>query len=358
MPVLLKARFIWCFILYSHGIPFYTWHHMGISKLQRSSLPKTPLELAREVLMIEAREVEALAQRLDDNFTRAVELILQCRGRVVVSGMGKSGHIGCKMAATFASTGTPAFFMHPAEASHGDLGMVTGQDVMIALSNSGESEELLAILPLLKRLDAKLISLTGNPKSTLATQADVHLDTHVSQEACPLGLSPTASTTAMLALGDALAVAALEQRGFSREDFALSHPGGHLGRKLLLHVRDVMRTGNAIPQVTPSALLSQGLLEMSRKGLGMTAIVDGNRAVGVFTDGDLRRAFEKGIDIPATCMQDVMHADPLSIAPDRLAVDAVELMEEKKITALLVVDAQGNLVGALNMHDLLVAKVV
>ena len=322
-------------------------------------MPKTPLDLAREVLMIEAREVEALAQRLDDSFTRAVELILQCPGRVVVSGMGKSGHIGCKMAATFASTGTPAFFMHPAEASHGDLGMITGQDVMVALSNSGENDELLAIVPLLKRMGAKLISLTGNPKSTLATQADVHLDTHVSQEACPLGLSPTASTTAMLALGDALAVAALEQRGFSREDFALSHPGGHLGRKLLVHVRDVMRTGNAIPQVAPTASLPQGLLEMSRKGLGMTAVVDAaNKPVGIFTDGDLRRAFEKGIDIAGTAMRDVMHGDPMHIAPDQLAVDAVEMMEEKKITALLVVDAQGNLVGALNMHDLLVAKVV
>lgn len=320
---------------------------------------KTPLDLAREVLLIEAREVEALAQRLDDSFTRAVELILQCRGRVVVSGMGKSGHIGCKIAATLASTGTPAFFMHPAEASHGDLGMIIGADVVIALSNSGENDELLAILPLLKRMGAKLISLTGNTQSTLALQADVHLDTHVTQEACPLGLSPTASTTAMLALGDALAVAALEQRGFSHEDFALSHPGGHLGRKLLIHVRDVMRTGNAIPQVSPSASLPEGLLEMSRKGLGMTAIVDDTgRPLGIFTDGDLRRAFEKGIDIAGTSIQDVMHKDPLNIAPEKLAVDAVELMEERKVTALLVVDDQGILVGALNMHDLLVAKVV
>ena len=320
---------------------------------------KTPLDLAREVLLIEAREVEALAHRLDDSFTRAVELILQCRGRVVVSGMGKSGHIGCKIAATLASTGTPAFFMHPAEASHGDLGMIIGDDVVIALSNSGENDELLAILPLLKRMGAKLISLTGNTKSTLATQADVHLDTHVTQEACPLGLSPTASTTAMLALGDALAVAALEQRGFSHEDFALSHPGGHLGRKLLIHVRDVMRTGKAIPQVSPTASLPEGLLEMSRKGLGMTAIVDDTgRPLGIFTDGDLRRAFEKGIDIAGTSIQDVMHKDPLHIAPEKLAVDAVELMEERKVTALLVVDHQGILVGALNMHDLLVAKVV
>jgi arabinose-5-phosphate isomerase len=320
---------------------------------------KTPLDLAREVLLIEAREVEALAQRLDDSFTRAVELILQCRGRVVVSGMGKSGHIGSKIAATLASTGTPAFFMHPAEASHGDLGMIIGDDVVIALSNSGENDELLAILPLLKRMGAKLISLTGNTKSTLAMQADVHLDTHVSQEACPLGLSPTASTTTMLALGDALAVAALEQRGFSHEDFALSHPGGHLGRKLLVHVRDIMRTGKAIPQVSPSASLPEGLLEMSRKGLGMTAIVDeAGKPLGIFTDGDLRRAFEKGIDIAGTAIRDVMHKNPLNIAPEKLAVDAVELMEERKVTALLVVDSQGTLVGALNMHDLLVAKVV
>lgn len=332
---------------------------MGISKLQKSSLPKTPLDLAREVLLIEAREVEALAQRLDDSFTQAVALILQCHGRVVVSGMGKSGHIGCKIAATLASTGTPAFFMHPAEASHGDLGMITKDDVMIALSNSGENDELLAILPLLKRMGAKLISLTGNAKSTLAKQADVHLDTRVSQEACPLGLSPTASTTAMLALGDALAVAALEQRGFSEEDFARSHPGGHLGRRLLVHVRDIMRTGAAIPQVAPNASLSDGLLEMSRKGLGMTAVVDAaNRPVGIFTDGDLRRAFENGINISGTIMQDVMHGDPASIDPDQLAVKAVELMEERKINALLVTDTQGNLVGALNMHDLLIAKVV
>lgn len=332
---------------------------MGISKLQKSSLPKTPLDLAREVLLIEAREVEALAQRLDDSFTQAVALILQCHGRIVVSGMGKSGHIGCKIAATLASTGTPAFFMHPAEASHGDLGMITKDDVMIALSNSGENDELLAILPLLKRMGAKLISLTGNANSTLARQADVHLDTRVSQEACPLGLSPTASTTAMLALGDALAVAALEQRGFSEEDFARSHPGGHLGRRLLVHVRDIMRTGAAIPQVAPNASLSDGLLEMSRKGLGMTAVVDAaNRPVGIFTDGDLRRAFENGINIAGTSMQDVMHADPASIDPDQLAVKAVELMEERKINALLVTDTQGNLVGALNMHDLLIAKVV
>jgi arabinose-5-phosphate isomerase len=332
---------------------------MGISKLQKPSLVKTPLELAREVLQIEAREVEALAQRLDDSFTRAVELILQCRGRVVVSGMGKSGHIGSKIAATLASTGTPAFFMHPGEASHGDIGMITKDDVMVALSNSGENDELVTILPPLKRMGAKLISLTGNPKSTLAMQADVHLDTHVTEEACPLGLSPTASTTAALALGDALAVAVLDQRGFSAEDFARSHPGGQLGRKLLIHVRDIMRSGSAIPKVSADASLSAGLLEMSRKGLGMTAVVDSSgNPVGIFTDGDLRRSFEKGIDIGTTAMRDVMHSNPHRIDPDKLAVDAVELMEEKKITALLVVDMQGSLVGALNMHDLLIAKVV
>lgn len=309
--------------------------------------------------MIEAREVEALAQRLDDSFTRAIDLILQCHGRVVVSGMGKSGHIGSKIAATLASTGTPAFFMHPAEASHGDLGMITKDDVVIALSNSGESDELLAILPLLKRMGAKLISMTGNPKSTLAKQADVHLDAHVSQEACPLGLSPTASTTATLALGDALAVTLLDQRGFSADDFARSHPGGNLGRRLLVHVRDIMRVDEAIPSVSLDASLSHGLMEMSRKGLGMTAIVDSaGKAIGVFTDGDLRRAFENGVSVTATCMRDVMHANPLSITPDQLAVDAVELMEQRKINALLVIDSQGNLVGALNMHDLLIAKVV
>ena len=336
---------------------------MGISTIQTSGAhqksARSSLELAREVLLIEAREVDALAQRLDDSFTRAVALILQCRGRVVVSGMGKSGHIGCKIAATFASTGTPAFFMHPAEASHGDLGMITADDVVIALSNSGESDELLAILPLLKRMGAKLISITGNAKSTLARQADVHLDASVSREACPLGLSPTASTTATLALGDALAVVLLELRGFSSEDFARSHPGGTLGRRLLVHVGDIMRTGEAVPSVPIEATLSQGLLEMSRKGLGMTAIVGADgKPLGIFTDGDLRRAFENGVNATTASIRDVMHTEPQRIAPEQLAVDAVELMEQYKINALLVVDEQGTLVGALNMHDLLLAKVV
>jgi arabinose-5-phosphate isomerase len=336
---------------------------MGIPNSQKTSGARQgsmqALELAREVLQIEARAVEALAQRLDASFNRAVELILQCRGRVVVSGMGKSGHIGSKIAATLASTGTPAFFMHPAEASHGDLGMITRDDVVIALSNSGESDELLAILPLLKRMGAKLISITGNPQSSLAKEADAHLDAHVDQEACPLGLSPTASTTAALALGDALAVTVLDLRGFSAEDFARSHPGGQLGRRLLLHVSDIMRQGDAIPTVKQDAGLSAGLLEMSRKGLGMTAIVDhAGKPIGVFTDGDLRRAFEKGVDVTSTTMRDVMHPNPLTILPGQLAVDAVACMETKKITSLLVVDQQGDLVGALNMHDLLMAKVV
>lgn len=332
---------------------------MGISKLQKIGAKKAPIELAREVLQIEANEVQALAQRLDHRFVQAVDLILQCRGRVVVSGMGKSGHIGSKIAATFASTGTPAFFMHPAEASHGDLGMMTKDDVLIALSNSGESEELLAILPVLKRLGTKIISITGNPDSSLAHDSDIHLDAHVSQEACPLGLAPTASTTAALALGDALAVTVLDLRDFSAEDFARSHPGGRLGRRLVVRVSDVMRSGDAIPTVAESASLSAGLLEMSRKGLGMTAILDTQqKPVGVFTDGDLRRAFEQGVDVSKTLMHQVMHRNPCSIMPDKLAIDAVALMEQRKITSLLVLDEHGSLVGALNMHDLLMAKVV
>ncbi|MCB5190163.1 KpsF/GutQ family sugar-phosphate isomerase [Methylobacillus arboreus] len=332
---------------------------MGISKLKTSSSAKAPLQLAREVLAIEAQEVQALAERLDENFVNAVELILQCRGRVVVTGIGKSGHIGNKIAATLASTGTPAFFIHPAEASHGDIGMITQDDVVIALSNSGEADELLAILPPLKRIGAPIISISGNRHSTLSKAATIFLDAHVSQEACPLGLAPTASTTAALALGDALAVTLLDQRGFSREDFALVHPGGSIGRRLLLHVQDIMRSGDDIPRIQAGHSLKDGLLEMSRKGLGMTAVLDTSSApVGIFTDGDLRRAFEAGIDIHATSMQDVMHAHPRTIAPEQLAVDAVALMEQYSISSLLVVDQQGNLVGALNMHDLLMAKVV
>ena len=317
------------------------------------------LALARNVLNIEAHEISALAARLDANFEAAVQLILNCQGRVVVSGMGKSGHVGGKIAATLASTGTPAFFMHPAEASHGDLGMITNGDVVIALSNSGESDELLNIVPTIKRLGAKIISITGAKNSTLAKESDVHLSAEVSQEACPLGLSPTASTTAALALGDALAVCVLNLRDFTAEDFARSHPGGKLGRRLLIRVRDVMRTGSAIPSVKDGELLSIALTEMSKKGLGFTAVVNAQKnPVGVFTDGDLRRTFAKGIFTHTVKINEVMHANPNTIHANELAVEAVEMMEKKKINGLLVIDDAGKLVGAFNMHDLLKAKVV
>lgn len=317
------------------------------------------LRLAREVLQLEAREVELLAQRLDHHFSDAVACILHCRGRVVVSGMGKSGHIGGKIASTLASTGTPAFFMHPAEASHGDLGMITAGDVVIALSNSGESDEILAIVPPLKRLGAKIIAITGNEASTLATAADIHLSAHVAKEACPLGLAPTSSTTVALALGDALALCVLELRDFTAEDFARSHPGGSLGRRLLVRVSDVMRTGENVPSVPVEATLAAGLLEMSRKGLGLTAVVDAaGKPIGIFTDGDLRRAFERNINVSGAAIKDVMHHNPMTIQQDELAIAAVEMMEQGKINGLLVVDGTGVLVGALNMHDLLLAKVV
>ena len=317
------------------------------------------LELAREVLLLEASEINALATRLDGQFTDAVALILQCKGRVVVSGMGKSGHIGGKIASTLASTGTPAFFMHPAEASHGDLGMITAGDIVIALSNSGESDEILAIVTPLKRLGASIIAITGNDASTLAKAADIHLSAHVAKEACPLGLAPTSSTTVALALGDALALCVLDQRDFTAEDFARSHPGGSLGRRLLIHVSDLMRTGEQVPQVTINATLSDGLLEMTRKGLGLTAIVDSNNIpIGIFTDGDLRRAFEQKVDVATSGIKDVMHPNPSTIHQGKLAIEAVEMMEQRKINALLVTDDAGVLVGALNMHDLLLAKVV
>ena len=317
------------------------------------------LELARQVLTIEANEITALALRLNGSFEAAVALILQCDGRVVVSGMGKSGHIGGKIAATLASTGTPAFFMHPAEASHGDLGMITKGDVVIALSNSGESDELLNILPTIKRLGAKVISITGAANSTLAKESDVHLSAEVSQEACPLGLSPTASTTAALALGDALAVCVLECRDFTAEDFARSHPGGKLGRRLLTRVKDVMRISEAIPQVPAHVLLADALIEMTAKGLGFTAIInDKQQPIGIFTDGDLRRAFANRIDASTTTIHDVMHRQPNTINTNALAVEAVELMELKHINGLLAIDNNGTLVGAFNMHDLLKAKVV
>lgn len=317
------------------------------------------LQLAREILHLEASEVQLLAQRLDHHFTSAVSCILACKGRVVVSGMGKSGHIGGKIASTFASTGTPAFFMHPAEASHGDLGMITAGDVVIALSNSGESDEVLAIVPPLKRLGAKIIAITGNDHSTLAKEADIHLSAHVAKEACPLGLAPTSSTTVALALGDALALCVLDLREFTAEDFARSHPGGSLGRRLLVRVSDVMRTDNSVPKVLACTTLSDGLLEMSRKGLGLTAVVDDqNKPVGIFTDGDLRRCFERQVNVMQSTMQDVMHRNPSTILANELAIVAVEMMEQNKINALLVVDEAGMLIGALNMHDLLLAKVV
>ena len=317
------------------------------------------LELARRTLSIEAEAVAALRDRLDDTLVRAVELLLACTGRVVVTGMGKSGHVGNKIAATLASTGTPAFFMHPAEASHGDLGMITSQDVVLALSNSGESPEIIAILSLIKRRGAKLIAMTGRPASTMAREADIHLDAAVSQEACPHNLAPTASTTAALALGDALAVAALYARGFTAEDFARTHPGGALGRRLLVHVRDVMHRGEALPVVRVDTPFKEALLEMTRKKLGMTAVVDAEGAlVGVFTDGDLRRCLDREFDLASTPIDAVMTRAPKTILEDALAAEAARFMEERQINGLLAVDAQGRLTGAFNMHDLLRAGVV
>jgi len=324
---------------------------------------QTPLEhlltLARQVLDIEADALRALSTRLDAGFADAVHLILACSGRVVVSGMGKSGHVGGKIAATLASTGTPAFFMHPGEASHGDLGMITPNDVVLALSNSGESNEIVSIVSLIKRRGAKLIAMTGNPNSTMAREADVHLNAAVDKEACPLNLAPTASTTAALALGDALAVALLDARGFSADDFARTHPGGSLGRRLLVHVRDVMHTGDELPRIDLDASLKVALLEMTQKGLGMTAVVDAAaRVVGVFTDGDLRRALEHALDLQQARVADLMTKHPKTIRADELAVAAVEKMDTLKINGLLVVDDDNTLLGALNMHDLLKAGVV
>jgi arabinose-5-phosphate isomerase len=317
------------------------------------------LERARKVLATEAVGVSNLEQRLGESFVAACRLLHDCNGRVVVAGMGKSGHIGNKIAATLASTGTPAFFLHPAEASHGDAGMLTAQDVMIALSNSGETTELITILPVITRLGVPLIALTGKPDSTLGRSATVVLDVSVSEEACPFNLAPTASTTAALAMGDALAVAVLEARGFTEQDFARSHPGGSLGRRLLLHVRDVMRTGDQLPTTTPDTKLREGLLEMSRKGLGMTTVLDSQRrVVGVFTDGDLRRTLDRSIDLREALMREVMTANPRCVRPDVLAAEAVHVMETVKITALPVVDDQGVLVGALNVHDLFRAGVM
>ena len=327
-----------------------------------AAAPAHILDLARRVLEIEADAVRALADRLGDAFTQAVGLILASRGRVIVSGVGKSGHIGRKFAATLASTGTPAYFVHAAEAAHGDLGMITADDVLIALSYSGSGEELLKIVPLIKRQGARLIALTGNPDSPLAREADVHLDGAVREEACPLNLAPTASTTAALALTDALAVALLDARGFGADDFARSHPGGALGRRLLTHVSDVMRSGTAVPRVTESALLADALMEMTRAGMGMTAIVgdgDGSdRIVGIYTDGDLRRSLASGCDFSTARVADVMSRGPKTIHPEALAVAAAEMMERLRISQLLVADHEGRLVGALNHHDLMLAKVI
>jgi len=321
--------------------------------------PDQALHLARETLDIEAQALMGLKSRLDTRFSQAVEMMLNVKGRVVVTGMGKSGHIGSKIAATLASTGTPAMFVHPGEASHGDLGMIKAIDVVLAISNSGESDELVSILPVLKRQGVPLIAMTGGMNSALAKHANVVLDSSVDKEACPLNLAPTASTTAQLALGDALAVALLDARGFKAEDFARSHPGGSLGRRLLTHVEDVMRKGDQVPNVLPDASFSELMREMSHKGLGASAIVDEHHNIlGVFTDGDLRRLIEKGVDLRALHAKDVMHANPRTVLHDALAVEAAELMEQFQITSVLVVNESGSLCGALNSNDLMRAKVI
>ncbi len=317
------------------------------------------LDLARETLEIESRAVQRMSSRLSDDFAAACRSCMATPGRVVVTGMGKSGHIASKIAATLASTGTPAFFMHPAEASHGDLGMITDQDLLLAISYSGETDEIVTILPLVKRMGAKLVTMTGNPDSTLAKAADVHLDVGVTEEACPLNLAPTASTTATLAMGDALAVALLKSRGFTAEDFARSHPSGSLGKRLLLRVSDVMRSDSEVPAVLADVNLRDGLMEMTQKGLGMTAIIDSDHKIlGIFTDGDLRRALDAGADVHKTKMSDIMHTDCRTTTADILAAEAVHILEENKITSLLVADDEQRLVGALNIHDLFRAGIM
>lgn len=321
--------------------------------------PDQALQLARETLDIEAQALMGLKSRLDSRFSQAVQMMLNVKGRVVVTGMGKSGHIGSKIAATLASTGTPAMFVHPGEASHGDLGMIKAVDIVLAISNSGESDELVSILPVLKRQGVPLIAMTGGMNSALAKHADVVLDSSVDKEACPLNLAPTASTTAQLALGDALAVALLDARGFKAEDFARSHPGGSLGRRLLTHVEDVMRKGDQVPHVLPDASFTELMREMSQKGLGASAIVDEHlNILGVFTDGDLRRLIEKGVDLRALHAKEVMHVNPRTVLHDALAVEAAELMEQFQITSVLVVNESGALCGALNSNDLMRAKVI
>ena len=333
------------------GVPAEVHPHPASDALARS---------AHTVIATEAAAIRALESRIDGEFVRACRLILECEARVVVTGMGKSGHIARKIAATLASTGTPAFFVHPGEASHGDLGMITREDVVLALSYSGETDELLTILPLIKRQGIPLIAMTGRPESSLARSCDVHLDVSVSAEACPLGLAPTASTTAALVMGDALAIALLEAHGFTAEDFALSHPAGALGRRLLLRIEDLMHTGDKIPKVDSNATLTEALMEMSRKGLGMTGIVDKDqKLLGVFTDGDLRRALDDdGVDMRGAPVSQLMTRTPKSIGPDKLAAEAAQLMDTYKIHALLVVDDDNRVVGALNIHDLMRARVV
>jgi len=320
--------------------------------------PLSLIAAGRRALEIEGRALAALVPRLDDTFARACGICLACHGRVIVTGMGKSGHVAGKIAATLASTGTPSFFMHAAEASHGDIGMITRDDALLAISNSGETPEVLLLIPHVSRLGVPIIAISGNPKSTLARAAGVHLDVSVAEEACPLNLAPTASTTATLALGDALAVALLEARGFTSQDFARSHPGGALGRKLLLHVADVMRTGGDLPIVSPNVPLAEGLVVMSKKGLGMCVVVDGGQMLGVFTDGDLRRVLDRQADVHRTPMREVMTSPGKSVKAADLAAEAAHLMEKHRITALPVIDAQGALIGALNVHDLLRAGVL
>lgn len=321
--------------------------------------PARALQLAAQTFEIEARALLALAARQGEGFARAVQAMLECRGRVVVMGMGKSGHVGRKIAATLASTGTPAFFVHPAEASHGDLGMVMSGDVVLAISNSGESDELAAIVPAIRRIGVTLVAMTGQAGSALAQHADAVISCAVDEEACPLKLAPTSSTTAQMALGDALAVALLDARGFREEDFARSHPGGSLGRKLLMHVRDLMRSGDDVPRVPPTASFTELLREMTGKGLGFTAVADASgRALGIFTDGDLRRLIERGADLRTLTAADVMHKAPRLVSADALAVEAADVMERHRITSVLVIDADARLVGALNSNDLMRAKVI
>jgi arabinose-5-phosphate isomerase len=354
-----KIKWRFCDIVYNYT---FRLNSSNVKNLN-PTLTQRALELAKETLQIEADAILTLKKRLSDDsehlFAHAVHILLGCQGRVVVSGIGKSGHIARKIASTLSSTGTPAMFVHPAEASHGDLGMIRAEDVFISISNSGQAEELLSIVPIIKRMGAKHIALTGNPDSELANLADIHLSIQVSQEACPLNLAPTASTTVTLAMGDALAVALLDARGFQAEDFAKSHPGGALGRRLLTHVSDIMRTGNAMATILDNASLLTALLEISKKGLGMTAVVDqNNRVVGIFTDGDLRRLIEHTQDFSSLMITDVMNPDPHTIYPERLAAEAVEIMEKFRVNQLLVIDHDQKLLGELHIHDLTQAKII